>query len=134
MSKYVVRHGRRIAVETLKPVQPGGGLSAERFVKLTWAQVKLLHRATRFATTGKVFHLLLFRSFKAYAKPFALAADAFSSNGISRPSQWRAIRELERLRLISTEPGKAKRALVISISAAIQTEALDPASASKRKH
>lgn len=105
---YVTRHGRKITVETLKPEPASRG-----FVKLTWTQVERLHRASRFASTAKVFHLLLFCAFKAYNKPFVLPGNAFSPEGVSRSSQWRAIRELQRLGLISIDK-KTKRVLVVA--------------------
>jgi hypothetical protein len=102
-TQYVMRHGKRIAVEVetleIKPAKT----KPATYVQITWAQVERLRDAARSGTTTRVFHLLLFRSFRSRGESFKLSADAFSNDGVSRTTQWRALCELRRLGLITAD-------------------------------
>jgi hypothetical protein len=89
-----------------KPRSQPGPTAAKKsnvyYVKTTKEQLRRLCGATRVVTILVFFHLM-FKWFKAYRKPFVLLHDALESEGITRHSQGRALRELVQLRLITVE-------------------------------
>jgi hypothetical protein len=100
----VIRHGKRIAVETLEI--PGMKPKPRRrrsdaFVMVPWAWVERLER-TRNATTMKIAHRLLHLDWKSQGQPAALSNIAVA-RFVGRRGKWRALRELERLGLIRVE-------------------------------
>jgi hypothetical protein len=89
--------------EVKAPPKPGpkpARKSNVYYVKVTNVQLRRLSGMSRVVTALVFFHLM-FKWYRAYRKPFVLRGDALVSEGISRNSQWRALRELERLRLIT---------------------------------
>jgi hypothetical protein len=84
------------------------------FIQITATQASLLANAKRPVTFCVFFHLM-FRSFWAYHKPFVLPGDALEYAGVSRFSQMRALRNLEKLGLISMERGGGRNPPTISI-------------------
>jgi hypothetical protein len=88
--------------------------SKEGFIQITLTQAARLAGASR-PTTISVFFHLMFRSFRAYHKPFVLSNDALVYANISRHTQLRALRSLVKLGLISVERGGPRKPPTITI-------------------
>jgi hypothetical protein len=112
MTRYVLSHGRRIAVEELKV----GGIkskpkSTEHFVKvpLRWAE-----QASHATHTLKAFVWiwLLHLAWKAKSNTFPLPNGQLSAHGVHRNTKDRVLRELEKVGLIKVERRPRKTAIV----------------------
>ncbi len=93
----------------------GQGTARQRrgsFIQITAAQADGLSNAS---VVVAVFFHLMFRSFRAYHKPFVLPNDALKHAGISRFAQIRALRSLARRGLISVERDGPRKSPVITI-------------------
>ena len=99
---YAIRQGRRIAVETIETYAAPRNSRRRHFVQvpLTWVE-RLAHSSS--ANTYRVALHLLYRHWKNGAQPFLLGNRLLEMEGVSRFAKWRALRELERLGLISIE-------------------------------
>jgi hypothetical protein len=98
---YVMRHGRRIEVETLDlgiPAKPRGRKNRD-FVMITRTQFNRLG-TVRAAATLKVFLLIQFLVFRSHTKSIRLANVTLSEHNISRGQKRRALADLETLGLI----------------------------------
>jgi hypothetical protein len=96
---------------------PKFGLKAGRqkrgsFIQITTSQAAKLSGES--VTVSAFFHLM-FRSFWAYHKPFALPGDALEYAGINRFAQMRALHRLVKLELISIEHRGGRNPPVITI-------------------
>jgi hypothetical protein len=87
----------------------------ERFVMVPWTWIERL-KSTRQATTFKVAHHVLYEHWRNGGKPFTLSNSAVG--GVSRWQKWRALNELERLKLITVERRKRKTPLIMCAGAA----------------
>jgi hypothetical protein len=117
MTHYVLRHGRRIAVETLDTPSTPKRRRRHRFVMITQGQINRLMYARR-STTLKLFLELLLLSFKARGKSFQLANVRLNNkHGISRRQKYRGLLELETLRLIRVNRthGKSPEITIIPV-------------------
>jgi hypothetical protein len=112
MTRYVLSHGRRIAVKELKV----GGIkskpnSAERFIKvpLRWAE-----QATRATRTPRAFVSLwlLHLAWRAKAHTFPLPNGQLAAYGVTRLDKHRALRELEAAGLIKVVRQSRKTPIV----------------------
>jgi hypothetical protein len=99
--KNVVRHGRHIEIETVET-----GLAERRkkkhFIKVPQPWVDRLVGAHYIVTYRVALHLL-YRHWRERGAPFTLANGVLSLKGVSRGTKWRALRELEKLGLITIE-------------------------------
>jgi hypothetical protein len=100
MSRYVLRHGRRIAVETLEVgATKSKPKSTGRFIKvpLRWAE-----QATRATRTPRAFVSLwlLHLAWKAKSNTFPLPNRQLAAYGVTRLDKHRALHELEAAGLI----------------------------------
>jgi hypothetical protein len=99
-------------------VSPKAGSKSTRhprgssFIQLTATQAAKLSGAS---VVVAVFLHLMFRSFRAYRKPFVLPNDALQHVNISRHVQLRALRRLAKLGLISMERESPRKPPVITI-------------------
>jgi hypothetical protein len=101
MKNYVIRHGRRIEVETLDlgiPAKPRARKKRD-FVMTTRAQFDRLC-AARTATTFKVFLLIQFLVFRSRTKSVRLANVTLAECGVDRWQKYRALAQLETMGLI----------------------------------
>jgi hypothetical protein len=79
----------------------------EHFVKVPWSWVERLAKA-RYTATYRVALHVLYRHWKGGGKPFTLSNGMVAVEGVGRRAKWRALRELEQLRLITIERRKRK--------------------------
>jgi hypothetical protein len=99
-AQYVIRHGRRIEIEThVTGISPKPRRRRRDFIMTTRAQSDRLDRATCFASE-RIFRHLQFLSFKARGKPVRLANAALAQRSIGRNGKRAALAELECLGLI----------------------------------
>jgi len=69
-------------------------------------------KAARYISTFKIAHHLLYQHWKNGGRPVSLTNVSATSAGVSRRSKWRALGELERLKLIDVEKRPRKSPLV----------------------
>jgi hypothetical protein len=103
MTDYVIRHGRKIAVETVETnVKPTPRRQAEPFAKvpLEWA-VKAA-KATR-TPQALVWVLLLRLAWQAKDKPFPFSNAALARCGVNREAKRRTLAALEAAGLVKVE-------------------------------
>jgi hypothetical protein len=83
----------------------------QQFVKvpLTWLE-RL--RVAKHASTFKVAHYLLFEHWKRGGRPVRLSNIAMTEAGVSRWQKWRALTELERLKLIRVKRRSRKSPMI----------------------
>ena len=72
------------------------------FVKVPGIWAERLARA-RYIVSYRVALHLLYRHWKAGGRSFSLANGSLKTEGVARGTKWRALRELERLGLITVE-------------------------------
>jgi hypothetical protein len=101
MTRVIVRHGRRIEVETVETgVAPRRRLR-EHFIQVPLPWLKLLEGAS-----GQVCRLALhlaYLNWRRKGAPVTLSNSAVRGVGLERRAKWRALRELERRGLLSVE-------------------------------
>jgi hypothetical protein len=85
------------------------------FVMVPWMWIERLVDARHIATYRVALHVL-YQDWKGGSKPFTLSNSAVM--GVSRWQKWRALRELERLGLVTIERRKRKAPLITAIPAA----------------
>src|SRR5262245_51489595 len=106
--RYVIRHGRRIAVRTIYPGGKRKHQRVEPFVKvpLQWAT-----KAAKATNTKRalVWIWLLHRRWKTRSSTFPLSNNGLQEKGVSRFVKRQVLRELEIAGLIVVErlPGRA---------------------------
>jgi hypothetical protein len=111
----VIRHGRRIKVETLESKVPANPKRIKRsqFVQVPLIWVERLQAARCIGSYRLALHLL-FQHWKSGGKPIKLSNVALAEFGVrDRETKWRILLELERLGLVSVER-HPKRAPVVS--------------------
>ena len=116
MSEYVIRHGRRIEVETLESEVPAKPKRAKRgqFVQVPLIWVERLQTARCLGSYRLALHLL-FEHWKWGGKPVKLSNVALAKFGVGdRETKSRALLELEQLELISVER-RPKKSPVVSV-------------------
>jgi len=101
MTKYVIRHGKRIAVETLKtsaPMKRKHKPFQVKWVKLPKRWIEVLQRSES-ASTYRLAHIILLQAFKRehIGGEIVLSAEV---TGMLDTNRRRAIRELIKLGLI----------------------------------
>jgi hypothetical protein len=108
---YVIRHGRRIEIETLNPgvePKPKPKPTGPTFVKVP---LELAVKATKATETPRalVWILLLHRSWKAKSQTFPLSNEVLRGCGISRYAKRHALQQLEAAGLIMVKrlPGRS---------------------------
>jgi hypothetical protein len=120
--RYIIRHGRRIAVETqpdppelAAKIRKRAQRQQEAFaiVPLWW--VKRL-RQTRCIATYRVALHVLYQNYKAGGKAFTLSNVAMAEEGVTPRQKWRALQELETLGLISIKRRKRRTPLIAVIT------------------
>jgi hypothetical protein len=89
----------------------------QHFVKVPWMWIERLADARHIASYRVALHVL-YQSWKNGGKPFTLSNSAVT--GVKKGQKWRALRELERLRLVTIEPRKRKAPLITAILASEQ--------------
>jgi hypothetical protein len=112
---YVVRNGRKIAVETIE-------VKGLRPVKRRWtrafALMPLKETASMFRAMSQpkamVATVLRYQAWKAKGRSFALSNALLAKYGVHRNSKYRAIAELEAAGLIQVER-RGKRAPIITL-------------------
>jgi hypothetical protein len=113
VSEYVVRHGRRIAVEVL----PSAAVKPKRtrrsqFVQVPLAWVERLQTARCIGSYRLALHLL-FQHWRSGGKPVKLSNLALAELGVRDPkSKRRALSELEQLGLVGVERHPKKSPVV----------------------
>jgi hypothetical protein len=116
MERYVVRHGRHIAVETLKTSVITGRRRqrADPFVTVPLAWIE---QATRATTSPKAFVAiwLLYLAWKTKSRTFPLPNGALRQRGVSRLMKYRALHELETAGLIQVEQRRRQTPIVTLI-------------------
>jgi hypothetical protein len=85
------------------------------FIKFPCIWEERLAHARCIATYRVALHLL-YRHWRAGGRPFSLANELLKTAGVSRWAKWRALRELERLELITIER-RSRKSPVISVHA-----------------
>ena len=95
---YVIRQGKRIAVETITGPAPVRRRSPA-FILTTQAQSDRLDEVAHFAAE-KIFRHVQLLAFKAWGNPVRLGNAALERKGVSRGAKREALRELERVGLI----------------------------------
>ena len=109
--RYLMRHGRRIAVETVNSVVVPRPKEVEPFVKvpLWW-----IAQATKATNTGKALVCieLLYAAWKAKRSTFPLPSGRLLRLGISRDTKRRALYDLERAGLITVERPPRKSPII----------------------
>ena len=95
---YVMRYGRRIAIQTMAAPIPTRRKRSP-FIITSKAQSDRLD-AARHIATSKVFRRLQFLIFKSRGKSIQLANVALTRCGVDRKAKGLALRELERLGLV----------------------------------
>jgi hypothetical protein len=102
MTNYVMRHGRRIVVETLDTGIPAKsrGRKNRDFVMITRTQFERLCATRIPVATFKVFLLLQFLVFRSRTKSVRLANVTAAKYGISRIQKRTALMRLETLGVI----------------------------------
>jgi hypothetical protein len=100
--QYVIRHGRRIAVEVVEPdgpVRKKRGFKA-RWVKLPGHWIEALEQV-KSANTLKLAHRILLAAYEDKNGDGAVVLSARTTNGMPAESRHRAMRELVQLGLIT---------------------------------
>ena len=109
----VWRQGRWIETE---PVATGVPARPKRrwqrqFVTVPWIWVKVLKAAKNIATYRMV-HYLLYEYWRNGGRPVKLTTVVMADIGVGRHAKFRALRELERLSLVSVEYHRGKAPVV----------------------
>jgi hypothetical protein len=108
--QYVMRHGKRIAVEV---VEPDGPVRKKRGFAASW--VKLPRRwiaaleQTKSANTIKLAHQILLAAYEDKNGDGVVVLSAKTTHGMASPSRHRAAQELVRLGLITVIRGSRGR-------------------------
>jgi len=101
MTGVIVRHGRRIEVETVETgVAPRRRLRGH-FILVPLPWLELLEGAS-----GPAYRLALYLAYlnwRGKGAPVTLSNSAVRGVGLERRAKWRALRELERRGLLSVE-------------------------------
>jgi hypothetical protein len=80
--------------------QPKKRARHQQFVMVPWTWVERL-KGARLAATHMVAYYMLYQHWKTGGKPVPLSTVALKPLGVSRWAKWRALKELERLGLVS---------------------------------
>ena len=85
------------------------------FVKVPSVWVERLREA-RYVATYRVALHLLHQHWKSHGRPLTLSNGALEREGVTRRAKWRALRELEALRLIMVErrPRQSPRVVLLA--------------------
>lgn len=86
----------------------------QQFIMVPWVWVERLVNAT--GQTYRVALILLYLHWKGKGAPIKLANGMLKLDGVSARSKWRALRELEKLGLITVEC-RPKRSPIIRVGA-----------------
>jgi hypothetical protein len=116
VSKYVIRGGRRIEVETLEPKMPlkPKRTCQDQFVRVPLTWVDRLRGARCIGSYRLALHLL-FHHWKSDGKPIKLSNVILAGLGVGGgKAKWRALSELERLKLVRIDR-RPKRSPVVTI-------------------
>jgi hypothetical protein len=112
---YVMREGRRIAVEILNPDPPKKKRrQGEPFVNvpIEWAR-----RAAEATKTGRamVWIELLYKAWRAKSNTVALSNETLNRAGVTRRMKYRTLRAMEEAGLVTIEwrDGRAPRVTII---------------------
>jgi hypothetical protein len=114
---YVIRHGKRIEVETVDfgGLTPVKRKKVEPFAKVPLKWAAAAAKAMR-SPPALIMVELLYASWRAKSRTFPLANARLAKLGTSRNAKYRVLRDLERAGLISV--GRAPRkALIITLNA-----------------
>jgi hypothetical protein len=104
MSSYVVRHGKRIEIETLKTVAspPRRGMRGD---KETFARIPHNKGMRLYGIDGAAWVVLLELDrliFKAYGRnPVKLGNESLKDIGMPRNTKWKALRQLQKAGVIT---------------------------------
>ena len=79
----------------------------KQFVMVPWGWMERL-ATVRYVATYRVALHVLYRHWKGSGEPFSLSNGMVAMEGVGRRAKWRALRELEQLRLITIERRKRK--------------------------
>jgi hypothetical protein len=114
--RYVTRHGRRIAVETLNPDPP---TKIRRRREDAFVQVPLAV-ATRAAAAMKspkmmIWLYLLYRAWQTKSTTVTVSTDALIAYGVNRRTKSRALRQLEVAGLITIKRASRRTPVVTLI-------------------
>jgi hypothetical protein len=112
---YVVREGRRIAVETIELGIPPARRrhQAKAFTMMPLKLAAAMFKATNMPR-AMVITVLLYEGWKAKGKPFALSNGQLNQFGISRFAKYRLLAELEAAKLIRVKR-HGRRAPIITL-------------------
>ena len=105
MTRVIVRHGRRIEVETVET----GGVAPRRRLRGHFILMPLLWLKLLEGASGQTYRLALhlaylnWRNWKGRNAPVVLSNSAARSVGLPRRTKWNGLRELERRGLVSVE-------------------------------
>jgi hypothetical protein len=86
----------------------------EHFVQFPWFWVERLAKA-RYTVTYRVALHVLYRHWKGDSKSFTLSNGMVAMEGVARGTKWRALRELEQLKLIVIERRRRKSPRITAI-------------------
>lgn len=98
--RYVIRHGRRIAVETLNPGIPAKRKKVEPFVMVPLWWIAAVAQAARSPRTLVLIELL-HASWKSKSPTFPLPNGRLQRLGVSREIKRATLRDLERAGFIA---------------------------------
>ena len=101
MTGVIVRHGRRIEVETVET-----GVAPRRRLRGHFIQVPLPWLELLEGASGPAYRLALYLAYlnwRGKGAPVTLSNSAVRGVGLERRAKWRALRELERRGLLSVE-------------------------------
>jgi hypothetical protein len=111
MTRFVYRHGRRIAVETLNPTPAQAKHQKRLFIQVP---LDLVARAAK-ATDGQrllVWELILHRCWRERSQTVTATNDMMRVHGISRDVKLRALRQLEEVGLVTVQWRVTKNPIV----------------------
>jgi hypothetical protein len=110
MTRVIVRHGRRIEVETVETRAVAERRLRGHFIQVPLPWLELLQGAS-----GPAYRLALYLSYlnwRAKGVPVTLSNSAARGIGLERRAKWRALRELERRGLLSVERHPSRSPIV----------------------
>ena len=113
--RYVVRHGRRIAVETIETGVIPRRRRTDLFVKVPLSWIEQATQATK-TPKALVCIWLLHLAWKTKSHTFALPNSGLRKRGVNRLTKYRVLRELEIAGLITVERHSRRTPLVTLIS------------------
>jgi hypothetical protein len=110
-TRYIVRHGRRIAIKTMETGVEPKRRQVDPFVKVPLRWIELAAKATRSPATLILIELL-YTAWRMKSSTIPFPSVKLNQRGASREIKRRVLRDLEQARLITAERRSHKAPLV----------------------